>query len=177
MKPIKRGKFAFLGMNINTKIIEKELKWISHGNQKSVVLKILEYNDFLAPVQIWKRVRVLGYKISRNYVSDILREFKKRGYITYKFNEKNERRLYKLTRFGEEIKDKFVSNPNKGLGYEFKKWRLKRGATQLEIAEKANINPRFYRSIENGKVDTIIFDILKIADALEIRLNQLVGVN
>lgn len=45
----------------------------------SVVFEVLE--DGLIPAQIWKKARKINYKISRNNVSDILKEFREQGIV------------------------------------------------------------------------------------------------
>jgi transcriptional regulator with XRE-family HTH domain len=54
------------------------------------------------------------------------------------------------------------------IGENIKQARLKRGATQAEIAEKAGLNTNYYARIERGEASATIEAIQKIAKALKI---------
>ncbi|MFH1379360.1 MAG: helix-turn-helix transcriptional regulator [bacterium] len=62
------------------------------------------------------------------------------------------------------------------LGDKIKYFRIKRGLTQYQLAKKAGLYPTMYGKIEqNLSADPTIWSIIKIADALNVSLDELVG--
>ena len=83
------------------------LSWLLRGSQKREVFKVLD--GYKIPAQIYKEAAKHNPKITRNSVSDVLREFKKKG-IVICINEKEKKgRIYQLTKKGLLIKDKLRS--------------------------------------------------------------------
>ena len=54
-----------------------------------------------------------------------------------------------------------------------KEMRLKRGLTQRELAKKANVSVTMINLIENGKVNTSVEVLEKIANALKCKVTAL----
>ena len=57
--------------------------------------------------------------------------------------------------------------------YFVKYWRDKRNLDQAELAEKAGVSREYINKIENGKINPSFGNIINIADALEITLDEL----
>jgi transcriptional regulator with XRE-family HTH domain len=65
---------------------------------------------------------------------------------------------------------------NEMLGDTIRYWRIKRGLTQKETAEKAGIYYTMFCKIEqNFSKDPTIHSVRKIADALQVSIDILVG--
>jgi transcriptional regulator with XRE-family HTH domain len=54
------------------------------------------------------------------------------------------------------------------IGEKIKQARLRQGATQAEVAEKAGLNTNYYARIERGEASATIEAIQKIATALKV---------
>lgn len=76
--------------------------WVVRGKQRASIIKAMDKTR--TPSQIRKKASRLNPKLSLNYTSDTLREFKKQG-VAVCWNEKAKTgRLYKLTKEGEKIR-------------------------------------------------------------------------
>ena len=79
----------------------KLLAWIVRGSQRREIIKVM--NGMKIPAQIYKEAIKLNPKITRNSVSDVLREFIKKG-ITRCINpDEKQGRFYILTKKGREL--------------------------------------------------------------------------
>ncbi len=67
-----------------------------------------------------------------------------------------------------------VTDPRKPLGYAVKRHRLKLGMTQEQLAEAADLHWTFISGIERGVRNVSILKLFKIADALNVRVRDLV---
>lgn len=65
----------------------------------------------------------------------------------------------------------------KTIAYNLRVERAKRDITQEYLAEKAEISPKHLTKIENEKVSPSIYIIYKLAQALDISVNDLVYKN
>ncbi len=61
----------------------------------------------------------------------------------------------------------------KQFGHRVRKVRLERGLSQEALAAKADIDRAFFSGIERGVENPSLFTIQAIADALEIRIGNL----
>ena len=83
---------------------KKELKflsWILRGSQRREIIKVITGHKI--PAQIYKEAIELNHKITRNSVSDVLREFKKRFIIKCINPEEKKGRIYELTDLGKSL--------------------------------------------------------------------------
>lgn len=80
------------------------ISWILRGSQRRVIFEILNKNKI--PAQIYSEAVKINSKITRNSVSDILREFKRKGLVKCINPYEKKGRIYQLTTLGNEIKDK-----------------------------------------------------------------------
>ena len=62
---------------------------------------------------------------------------------------------------------------NKQLGLNLKKYRLEKGLTQENLAEKVGIHPTYVGKLESGKNNPSIKMLYKITRTLEIKLPEL----
>lgn len=62
----------------------------------------------------------------------------------------------------------------KQLGKRIKETRIKRGLTQLEVAEKADTSANYFAQIERGEVNPSYSMLRAIARALKVKLNDLI---
>lgn len=77
------------------------LAWVARGSQRREIIKVMI--GMKIPAQIYKEATKLNPKITRNSVSDILREFVNKG-IAKCLNPKEKKgRFYTLTKKGKEI--------------------------------------------------------------------------
>jgi transcriptional regulator with XRE-family HTH domain len=60
------------------------------------------------------------------------------------------------------------------IGENIKKLREQKGLSQKELAGMIEVNPAQYGRVENDKVEPTLKTLLKIADALEVTLDDLV---
>ncbi len=59
------------------------------------------------------------------------------------------------------------------LGQKLKDFRLKKNLTQIEIAEKAEINSNYYAKVERGEVKVSMELASKIAKVLGVKLEDI----
>jgi len=83
----------------------KAERLIASGSQKKAVFKVLK-SAVMTPTLIRKRSMEYNEKIDMASVSKILKCFVKNGLAECVNEEERTGRLYKLTKFGEEIKEK-----------------------------------------------------------------------
>ncbi|MFW6002619.1 MAG: hypothetical protein ACOCQD_04700 [archaeon] len=82
---------------------EIELKaWILRGSQRRAIFQIIE--DNLIPAQMYEKARKINSKVTRNNVSDILKEFRENKLIECINPEEKKGRIYKLTNKGKKLK-------------------------------------------------------------------------
>jgi DNA-binding Xre family transcriptional regulator len=77
---------------------------------------------------------------------------------------------------GAELKaQKEINDQLKALGENIRNWRLKKGLSDKEMAQRVGITVRYYRKIENGSSPRITYKLLmKIAEALGIKISNIV---
>lgn len=83
---------------------KKELKllaWVLRGSQRREIIKVISGHKI--PAQIYKEAVKLNFRITRNSVSDVLREFKKRFIVKCINPEEKKGRIYELTNLGKKI--------------------------------------------------------------------------
>ena len=83
---------------------KKELKllaWVLRGSQRREIIKVITGHKI--PAQIYKEAIKLNPKITRNSVSDVLREFKKKFVVKCINPEEKKGRIYELTNLGNRI--------------------------------------------------------------------------
>ncbi len=78
----------------------------------------------------------------------------------------------------EEVSPYYVNNSNKQteltlIGDTLRQIRLEQQRTQENIAESANISPRYYQSLEAGNSSIGILIIFKLCQALDCHYTQL----
>lgn len=77
------------------------ISWILRGSQRRVIFKVI--NGTMIPAQIYSKAKEINLKITRNNVSDILRELKEKELVICLNPKENKGRLYQLTQLGKEI--------------------------------------------------------------------------
>jgi len=83
---------------------ELQLKsWILRGSQRRAVFSVLENN--LIPAQIWEKARKLNPKLTRNNVSDVLKEFREMKLVECVNPDETKGRIYILTKKGRKLKE------------------------------------------------------------------------
>ena len=83
---------------------KKELKllaWVLRGSQRREIIKVMTGHKI--PAQMYKEVIKINSKITRNSVSDVLREFKKRNIAKCINPTEKKGRIYELTKLGNKI--------------------------------------------------------------------------
>ncbi|MEK6946314.1 MAG: transcriptional regulator [Nanoarchaeota archaeon] len=83
---------------------KKELKllaWVLRGSQRREIIKVISGRKI--PAQIYKGSVKINPKITRNSVSDVLREFKKKGLVVCINPKEIKGRIYELTPLGKNI--------------------------------------------------------------------------
>lgn len=83
---------------------KKELKllsWVLRGSQRREIIKVITGNKI--PAQIYKEAVKLNPRITRNSVSDVLREFKKRFIVRCINPYEKKGRIYELTDLGKSL--------------------------------------------------------------------------
>lgn len=80
------------------KKIAKEVSWVKRGSQREGILPYI--GDLETPTEISKKS-----KYSLNHTSRILNIFKDRGYVELLNPEDKTGRLYKMTKFGTQVRD------------------------------------------------------------------------
>ena len=84
---------------------KKELKllaWILRGSQRREIIKVITGHKI--PAQIYKEAVKLNPRITRNSVSDVLREFRKKGIVRCINPKEAKGRIYELTNLGNKIR-------------------------------------------------------------------------
>ena len=82
----------------------KELKllaWVLRGSQRREIIKVITGHKI--PAQIYKDSIKLNTKITRNSVSDVLREFRKKRLVKCINPKEVKGRIYELTNLGKRI--------------------------------------------------------------------------
>lgn len=82
----------------------KLLAWVLRGSQRRVILKVMDKP--MIPAQIYEKAVVHNKKITRNSVSDVLREFRKKRLVVCINPEEKKGRIYRLTQKGKQIRKK-----------------------------------------------------------------------
>jgi DNA-binding HxlR family transcriptional regulator len=82
------------------------LAWVARGSQRRVIIKVIVGAKI--PAQIYQEAMKINPKITRNSVSDVLREFVKKGLVVCINPEETKGRFYRLTALGEKIRKEFV---------------------------------------------------------------------
>jgi ArsR family transcriptional regulator, cadmium/lead-responsive transcriptional repressor len=78
------------------------VSWILRGSQRRVIFGILEGR--MIPAQIFQKVRLINKKITRNNVSDVLREMRENNLVECLNPNEKKGRIYQLTKKGLEVK-------------------------------------------------------------------------
>lgn len=63
----------------------------------------------------------------------------------------------------------------RGIGQRIATWRSQRNLSQGVVAGRAGVHPSYLSRIENGKVHPTVRTALRIAEAMEVSLSDLVG--
>jgi len=79
----------------------KLLAWILRGSQKREIIKVITGRKI--PAQIYQEAVKLNPKITRNSVSDVLREFREKGIVECINPKEIKGRIYELTKLGKKI--------------------------------------------------------------------------
>jgi transcriptional regulator with XRE-family HTH domain len=66
------------------------------------------------------------------------------------------------------------SDPKRAFGTALRKFRLERGISQERLAELAGIHRTYVGDVERGTRNIAIENMVRLADALEIRLSRLI---
>lgn len=64
---------------------------------------------------------------------------------------------------------------HKRIGQNVRRYRKKRGMTQEELAERANLHPVYISQVERADRAVTIDSLLKITKALGVKLREVVG--
>lgn len=83
---------------------KKELKllaWVLRGSQRREIIRVMTGHKI--PAQIYKEAIKFNSKITRNSVSDVLREFKKNNIAKCINPNEKKGRIYELTNLGRKI--------------------------------------------------------------------------
>ncbi len=78
------------------------ISWILRGSQRRVIFKVIKGK--MIPAQIYQEARKINDKITRNNVSDILREMREQKLVECINPKETKGRIYQLTKKGQEIK-------------------------------------------------------------------------
>jgi ArsR family transcriptional regulator, cadmium/lead-responsive transcriptional repressor len=78
------------------------VSWILRGSQRRVIFEVLEGK--MIPAQIFQKARLINKKITRNNVSDILREMRENNLVECLNPNEKKGRIYQLTKKGLEVK-------------------------------------------------------------------------
>lgn len=76
--------------------------WVARGSQKRAIMKVLERK--MIPAQIYQEAVKTNPKVTRNSVSDVLREFKKMKLVRCINPSEIKGRFYELTDLGKKVK-------------------------------------------------------------------------
>jgi len=77
------------------------LSWILRGSQRREIIRVMTRN--MIPAQIYKEAVKSNPKITRNSVSDVLREFRKKDIVRCINPKEKKGRIYELTANGGRI--------------------------------------------------------------------------
>ncbi len=66
-----------------------------------------------------------------------------------------------------------MSKVAKALGAKIKQIRKEKDLSQMEVAERANLNLTYYNQVENGKRNPSLKTIEKIARAFKVKVDDL----
>ena len=77
--------------------------WVLRGSSRRIIFKLIE--DIKIPAQLFQEANQINEKISRNNVSDILKEFKDKDLVECLNEEDKRGRMYTLTSLGKKIKN------------------------------------------------------------------------
>ena len=83
---------------------KKELKilaWVLRGSQRREIIKVITGHKI--PAQIYKEAVKINPKITRNSISDVLREFKKKRIVICINPKETKGRIYELTNLGKNV--------------------------------------------------------------------------
>ncbi len=80
----------------------KLISWILRGSQKRVIFRLLKGKKII-PAEIYQEAIKINPKITRNSVSDVLREFRKKGLVKCINPLETKGRIYELTELGKKI--------------------------------------------------------------------------
>lgn len=72
-----------------------------------------------------------------------------------------------------KIASSIMANVTQRFGSKIKEFRKKRGISQQELAEKSKLDLTTINELESGNREPMLKTIWKIANALEIRMSQL----
>lgn len=78
------------------------ISWILRGSQRRAIFQVI--NGKMIPAQIYQEARKINDKITRNNVSDILREMRENKLVECINPIEKKGRIYQLTKKGLEIK-------------------------------------------------------------------------
>lgn len=79
------------------------LSWVLRGSQRRVIFSVID--GTLIPAQIYGKAKEINLKITRNNVSDILRELREKELVVCLNPDEKKGRLYKLTEKGLKVKE------------------------------------------------------------------------
>lgn len=79
------------------------ISWILRGSQRRVIFQVIKGK--MIPAQIYQESRKINEKITRNNVSDILREMKEQELVECINPQEKKGRIYQLTKKGLKIKE------------------------------------------------------------------------
>ena len=77
------------------------LSWVLRGSQRREIIRVMTRN--MIPAQIYKEAVKSNPKITRNSVSDVLREFRKKDIVRCINPKEKKGRIYELTANGRRI--------------------------------------------------------------------------
>ncbi|MDD5223185.1 MAG: helix-turn-helix transcriptional regulator [bacterium] len=66
-----------------------------------------------------------------------------------------------------------MENIQKALGARFKTIRKSKGLTQEQVADKGEMNPKYYGAIERGKINITLKTVASVARILDIEIKDL----
>lgn len=85
------------------------VSWILRGSQRRVIFRILKERRMI-PAEIYQEALKINPKITRNSVSDVLRELKKKGLVKCLNPKEKKGRIYELTKEGKKLCEDFLSS-------------------------------------------------------------------
>lgn len=84
--------------------------WILRGSQRRVVFKI--FKEGMIPAQIWEEAKKINPKITRNNVSDVLKEFRDKNIIECVNPYEKKGRIYMFCKNSKNIQEELFSENN-----------------------------------------------------------------